>query len=371
MLTVGLLLNPVAGIGGAAGLKGSDGLAAQQAAESGYTSPVIPRTLRFLNSMRPWRDRIRLVTCSGSMGEDACKAAGCSVDELISIPHTTTTGDDTTYAVQQMRKMAVDLLVFAGGDGTARDVLHAAGKDLPVLGLPSGVKMQSGVFGIHPEATAELVRQLVDGELVNLGVSEVRDIDESALRNGEVRSRYFGELITPQCHQYLQSVKCGGIEDQALVQEEIAAFIEDEFEPETTYLVGAGTTTQAIKARLLPDGGTLLGVDILSPTAVVPDVDEKGILQALSCASEVKLVLSFTGGQGYLFGRGNQQFSVDVLRQVANHQISVVGSRTKLSALGGRPLHVDTGCPELDKRLSGLWPICVGYDDFVMYPVSH
>jgi predicted polyphosphate/ATP-dependent NAD kinase len=278
------------------------------------------------------------------------------------------TADDTRSAAGDLVNQGIDLLVFAGGDGTARDVYDAVGDEFPVLGIPAGVKMHSGVFAVSPEAAGELLLQLAQGGLVGLTNREVRDIDEEAFRHDRVRSRFYGEMQVPGEGRFLQHTKVGGRESQALVAAEIASWIADSMEPGRLYLVGPGSTTAAIMQELgLPN--TLLGVDaVLDRELVATDADEHTLLELLSnhrgCAS---ILVTIIGGQGHVFGRGNQQFSPAVIRAVGPANLLIVAAKSKITGLEGRPLLVDTNDAELDRELTGYYPVITGYDDRILY----
>ena len=198
---------------------------------------------------------------------------------------------------------------------------------------------------------------------------DVRDIDEDAFRQGRVQARHFGELKVPAEGRYLQHVKCGGREVEALVLEEIAAQIADRLEPGVLYIVGPGTTTKAIFDYLaLPK--TLLGVDLLLDENVVQaDATEQQILEWQQRYPS-SIVVTLIGGQGHVFGRGNHQISPPVIENAGVGNIHVVATKTKLKELEGRPLLVDTWSEALNRRLSGFMPITTGYDDVVLYPVD-
>ena len=265
----------------------------------------------------------------------------------------------------------VDLILFAGGDGTARDIFDEVGGSIPVLGIPAGVKMHSGVFAVSPEAAGELLLQLVRGGLVGLVPREVRDIDEDAFRHDQVRSRFYGELMVPGEGRYLQHTKVGGRESAELVADDIAEWLVERMEAGRTYLVGPGSTTAAIMAKLgLP--GTLLGVDVVRDGELLAaDADEARLLELLDAArGGASIVVTVIGGQGHIFGRGNQQFSPGVIRRVGLENIIVVAAKSKIAALEGRPLLVDTNDPALDSELCGWRTIVTGFDDRILYRIA-
>jgi len=373
-LHVGLLVNPLAGLGGSLALKGSDGmrltdLAARLPPEQQHRAG--DRAARALGELGQAGPQIRFSTWAGPMGEDALLAAGLSAQVLGASLGGLTTAADTRLAVGELLAAGVDLLLFAGGDGTARDVLDEVGVSVPVLGIPAGVKMQSGVFAVSPEAAGELLARLALGGLVGVTAREVRDIDEAALRRGIVNSRFYGELLVPGDTRFLQQTKVGGREDQQLAAADIAAWQVEQMEAGRLYLLGPGTTTAAIMAELqLPN--TLLGVDVVRDgVLLLADADAAALLELLETSREpASIVVTAIGGQGHLFGRGNQQFTPAVLRWVGRENMIVVAAKSKIADLGGRPLLVDTNDPELDRALCGLWRINTGYDDYLLYRVG-
>jgi predicted polyphosphate/ATP-dependent NAD kinase len=303
------------------------------------------------------------------MGEQVARAAGLA-PEVLGQPLTEpSTAADTELAAQTLAEAGADLILFAGGDGTARNLCAALSARCPVLGIPAGVKIHSGVYGITPRAAGEIAAMLIRGELVSLAEAEVRDIDEQAFRAGRVHARYYGDLLVPSEHRYLQHVKNGAREDESLVQADIAADFVESMEADVRYIMGSGSTVAAIMEELgLPN--TLLGVDVIENGELVASDCTAAQLLELTADRPARLVITLIGGQGHIIGRGNQQLSPELLRRLGKDAIHVVATKTKLNALEGRPLIVDSGDPALDRALAGLIPVHTGYRDAVLYRVS-
>jgi predicted polyphosphate/ATP-dependent NAD kinase len=375
MFRLGLIINPLAGVGGSVALKGSDGADTVAIAfDRGAIARAEERCTQALALLEPFKTQMVIVTVAGVMGGNLAAALGFSNRLLPEIvPLTATTADDTRAAAKALCADGLDLLLFVGGDGTARDIYAAVGLGPVVLGVPAGVKMQSGVYANSPQAAGRLVSLMIEGALLSLIDAEVRDIDEEAYRQGKVRSRHFGQLRVPADVRYLQQVKCGGLECEELVLDEIAADVMASMDKHGLYIIGAGTTTQAIK-RAMGIKGTLLGVDlVLNGELFKADATEQEILAALSALSAqntVVLIVTLIGGQGHLFGRGNQQLSPAVIRAIGRDHIWVVASKDKLNTLNGRPMLLDTGDQALNHQLSGYMRVITGYEDYVIYPVS-
>jgi predicted polyphosphate/ATP-dependent NAD kinase len=242
---------------------------------------------------------------------------------------------------------------------------------LPVLGIPSGVKMQSGVFALLPESAAAVIDLLLRAGLVDVRLQEVRDIDEAAYRRGEVRSRCFGELLVPEAGHFVQATKQGGMEVEALVLDDIAAEVASRMDAETLYLIGPGTTPRALMESLgLPN--TLLGIDAIRAGRVVAaDLSGPQLEHLLAQeAGAVVAILTATGGQGSLLGRGNQQLTPAVLRRIGREHIWIIATKSKMQALAGRPLLIDTNDPDLDRQFTGFYRVITGYRDEIFYPAS-
>ncbi len=375
MFKLGLIVNPIAGLGGPAGLKGSDGVDTQiLARQKGIVGRAPLRAQRALELISPMKSQLELYCLPGEMGADEARAAGFSpkIIDTHSLSPAKTSAADTERAALALVELGVDLILFAGGDGTARNIYDAIGTRQAVLGIPAGVKMHSGVYATSPEAAGEVVKLLLSRELVNIAAREVRDIDENAFRMGLVKARYYGELMVPEVGQFVQSVKNGGREIESLVLDDIAAEIIENMEPEILYIIAPGSTTAAVMEQLKLVN-TLLGVDVvLDNTLLAGDVDAPE-LQALvdGHPGQVVIVMTAIGGQGHIIGRGNQQISPAVIRRAGIENLQIIASKSKILALEGRPLLVDSNDPELDRELCGYHRVITGYRDMIMYPISN
>ncbi len=369
MFKLGLIINPLAGLGGSVALKGSDNMA-EQALALGAKAKAGLRTMTALSALDDLKDQIEVYTCAGAMGQDALDELGWRYTLVGQAAGAVSSAQDTQNAALALKARGMDLIVFAGGDGTARDVCQVIEDACPVLGIPAGVKIHSGVYGVTPSASGEVIRLLVTGQLVDLKPQDVRDIDEDAFRNNQVKAKLYGEMLVPQAGQFVQSVKQGGIEQEELVLDDLAAFLAQELEPDVLYLVGSGKTTQHLMDYLhLPS--TLLGVDaMLNEEVIAQDVNEQQILALLAQYPQARIIVSVIGGQGHVFGRGNQQLSSDVIKKVGRDNLIIVSTKTKLSQLDGRPLIADTSDVQLDKALAGHIGVVTGYQDIVLYPIA-
>ncbi len=347
--TLGLIVNPVAGMGGAVGLKGTDGRAILKKAVSLGAKPIAPaRAKFFLSELKFADEKIRLFVGAGNMGEEEAMSCGfaCTVFKK---RKKETTAEDTREIARKIADAKADLLVFCGGDGTARNILEAVNIDIPVLGVPTGVKMHSSVFAVDAKAAAKVAMGFLWGELP-LREAEVMDVDENAFREGRVSSRLYGYLLTPYEPYLVQGAKMASpmTESELRNQAAIAVYIIENMKPDLAYIIGPGTTTRTI-GDLLDATKTLLGVDIFSNKKIVAsDVNEKQILEKIR-GKTAQIIVTPIGGQGFIFGRGNQQISPEVIRRVGLDNIIVVATEGKLRSL--KSLRVDTGDPNLDGAL--------------------
>lgn len=366
---LGLIINPLAGLGGSVGLKGSDDQA-EQALALGATPQAMQRTSTALNELLALRHKLEILTVAGDMGEGVCQQLGFNYRLVYSPAAYPTCGTDTEAAVKQLQANGADLILFAGGDGTARNICAAVGETTTVLGIPAGVKIHSGVYAISPQAAGKLVAKLVAGEMVSLSEAPVMDIDEQAFRSGVVKARRFGEMRIPAQLRYIQSVKMGGRESEELVLADLAAYVAAQLEDDVRYVMGSGSTVAAVMAELGLEN-TLLGVDVIeNGHLIAKDVTASTLLELVMGHSS-KLIITLIGGQGHVFGRGNQQLSPAVIRAIGRENIILIASKTKLQQLEGRPLLADTGDSELDKQLTGLIAVLTGYNDYVMYRLGY
>jgi predicted polyphosphate/ATP-dependent NAD kinase len=343
---IGLIVNPIAGMGGPVGLKGTDGREVLEKAISLGAKPVAPaRAELFLNNLEPVKPYIELFVSGGVMGQDEAQIQGFSPN-VIQVSEGETSAEDTLQTARKMLEVGVDLLVFCGGDGTARDVLKAVDMEIPVLGVPTGVKMHSAVFALTPMAAASVAMNFLWRDLP-LKEAEVMDVNEKLFREGRVSAELYGYVLTPYEPHLIQANKLASpmTENEVRNQAALAIYVIEIMEPGVLYIVGPGTTTRTI-SDLLDEKKTLLGVDLfLNKKIVAYDVTEKQIIESVY-GREAKIVVTPIGGQGFIFGRGNQQISPQVIRQVGLDNIIVIATESKLRSL--KALKVDTGDQNLD-----------------------
>jgi len=346
--TVGFIVNPVAGMGGAVGLKGTDGKVVLDKAISLGAQPIAPqRAKTFLAELTQTKNSLRLLVGAGNMGEKEAKKYAFKV-EVKGESKNETTSQDTQSIAREMVASGVDLLVFCGGDGTARDILKAVGMNVPVLGVPTGVKMHSTMFAVTPQAAAKVAVGYLWGGLP-LREAEVMDIKEQAFRENRLSAELYGYMLSPYEPHLIQGNKLESptTESEVRNQAAIAVYIIEEMKPYPIYVVGPGTTTRTI-SDLLEQKKALLGVDLFqNKKIIVSDANEKQVLETIKEKS-AKIIVTPIGGQGFIFGRGNQQISAEVIRQVGIDNIVVVATKSKLDRLNS--LRVDTGDSELDKE---------------------
>ena len=366
----GLIVNPIAGLGGTVGLKGTDGATTyRKALGMGAVPRAAPRAVEALRELGRL-DGLEVLTYPGLMGEEEAREAGLSPIVVGSVNAGDTSAEDTRYAAQEMAEREVDLILFAGGDGTARDLCGAVGDAVPTLGIPAGVKMYSGVYATTPLAAGRAATRFLSGEAPHTRLGEVMDIDEDAFREGEVQARLYGYLRVPDDASHVQVTKSPSHADEGEDILAIAGEVVDSMRSDTLYILGPGTTTKGI-ADVLGVQKTLLGVDVvLNGKIVASDVRESQLIELLDDGRPAKIVVTAIGGQGHIFGRGNQQIDADVIRRVGKDNIIVVATRRKLGSLGRRPLMADTGCKEIDRELSGYLMVTTGRAESAMVRVS-
>ncbi len=372
-MRLGLIVNPIAGMGGKVGLKGTDNILKEAIARG--AEPISPkRATEFLKKLKQNKDgtRIEILTCPGIMGETEARDASFSAELLPMKIAEKTTAEDTKTAVSLLITANVDLIVFAGGDGTAQDILDALqGCDTtPVLGIPSGVKMYSGIFAVNPADAVDVVLAFAHKQ-AEVTEFEIMDADEKAVRSDNFVVKLHGLLKGPFLPAHIQGSKQVSPEtvDEKDNQTAIARFIIEEIPRKATWILGPGTTVQRI-AEVLGAEKTVLGVDIYKNGKTIRDADEKRILKEIKDWQTTWIILSPIGHQGIILGRGNQQISPEIIRHVGKERIIVAATKSKLQGIEGNVLRIDTGDSETDKMLKGYIKVVTDYREWRLMPVQ-
>jgi predicted polyphosphate/ATP-dependent NAD kinase len=363
-MRVGLLVNPIAGMGGRVGLKGTDGVV-EEAIKRGATPIAQDRAREFLDALRT--ANVDLVACPGKMGADCAEDAGIEHETLSLDISEKTTSKDTKRCVKGLYDDGVGLIVFVGGDGTARDILDAVNEygldDLLVLGVPSGVKMYSGIFVINPRDAAAVISLVTEGT-AQPAEFEIMDADEEAIREDRFIIKLYGYLKAPAVPARFQGAKQASPEtiNEHEAQEAIARYIIERIEKGGTFILGPGTTVKTI-TDMLEMKKTTLGVDLLHDGSIINDVNEKKILDTVTDFDKTWIVVSPIGHQGMLFGRGNQQISPRVIEKVGKEHILAICTPSKLRGIEGGTLKVDTGDAKVDEMLRGYIRVITDYNE--------
>ncbi len=387
MKKIGLIINPVAGMGGSVGLKGTDHVV-EEALRRGAVPGSEKRAETALRELLPYKDELLICTGAGHMGGELAQRMGFRTEVLPVGTDTgaakapadadilaasafcfATAGSDTIALGKRLLNEQADLLLFAGGDGTARDIYQAVGTELVCVGIPAGVKIHSPVYAKNPGAAGKLAAMWMSGRIKRYEEKEVLDIDEDAYRSGHINTALYGYLKIPAERALTQNRKAPTpLSDEAAI-ESIAYEVTDHMEPDVVYLVGAGTTTRGVMKKLgLPN--TLIGVDVVENGKVLEnDAYGERILSHIR-GKRAKLILTVTGGQGFLFGRGNQQLTPEVIRTVGKENLIILATSSKLAELRGNPLLVDTGDDALNEELCGYYRVITGYKEYTVCRVA-
>ncbi len=371
-MKLGFIVNPIAGMGGKVGLKGTDNVLEEAIAKG--AEPVAPRrATEFLKKLKDINVnvKIELITCPKTMGEEEAREADFEYKVLPMKIGTETSAEDTKTAAKLMATKKVDLIVFVGGDGTARDIFDALQsiEELPVLGVPSGVKMYSGIFAINPLDAAEVVVAFAE-KTTETTEFEIMDTNEEAIRNDAFNVKLYGFLKGPFLPAHIQGSKQVSPEstDETDNQKAIARFILEEIPSDATFILGPGTTVKRL-AELLGIKKTVLGVDIYSGGKTIFDVGEKKILDAIKDWHNVWIILSPIGHQGIILGRGNQQLSPKILKRIGKERIVIAATKSKLQSIEGNVLRVDTEDAELSNMLRGYMRVVTDYREWRLVQV--
>jgi predicted polyphosphate/ATP-dependent NAD kinase len=358
--SLGVVVNPIAGMGGRVGLHGTDGPELEAAVRRGAAAVAPHRARRALDRLHDLAPAVPVLTVAGTMGTNHLTGSGWTVQTLPRVRTGPTTAADTRDAVRRMAESGVSLVLFVGGDGTARDVVDVVGTTVPVLGVPSGVKMHSGVFATGPEAAGETAARFVARPAV-VGCLDAEVVDLADADGGPSDSpRMFGIARVPNAGSSLQRAKAftesTGDADLVALGREVA----DEMREDRLYLLGPGTTVAHVNAALgLP--ASRLGVDVvLGRRLLAADASEAELLSLLAEHPSATLVLGVVGGQGFLLGRGNQQVSAAVLSAVGADHIEILAARGKVAALDPPVLRIDVGDEHATAPITGYRKVRTG-----------
>ena len=367
MERLGLIVNPIAGMGGSVGLKGTDGEIYKQALKLG-AEPVTPKKTKELLSNIIKKNKINMVVAPQKMGEEYIKDFDINFKVIGKVGKETSV-EDTKKILGKMLNYGIKLLIFVGGDGTARDVYDVIDSKIPVVAVPAGVKVFSSVFAVSVRAAAEMVEAFIKG--TDLTEEEVLDIDEKAFRENRLASRLYGYLIVPNVAKFLQVGKEASSIDKSSVEnkKEIAKYIIENMDKKVLYLVGPGTNIKAITDEInLPK--TLLGVDAIFNNKMAGiDLNEKDILKLFKKYKKKKIIITPIGGNGFIFGRGSKQFTPEVIKKTGRENIIIVGNKNKINKLDC--LRVDTGELEVDKLFGGYMKVIMGYKEEMAMEVQY
>jgi predicted polyphosphate/ATP-dependent NAD kinase len=367
---IGLIVNPIAGLGGRVGLKGTDGAEiVAEALRRGARPQAALRAQSALDEFAKSKNDISILTASGPMGGQSAQAAGLACEIVHDSPELPTPAE-TAVASRRLLERGVDLILFAGGDGTARDIFDVVGQAVPVLGIPAGVKMHSGVFGTSPAAAGRLVVLFADQRSgLELREAEILDIDEEAVRANRVSPRLYGYARVPVERRLLQQAKAGAFPDDDMAVKAAAAGIAREMEPDVVYVIGPGRSAKQVLAAL-GLSGALLGVDLVMNRKLIgSDLSEEQII-TLTEGRPVRIVTGITGGQGFVFGRGNQQIGPSIIRRAAPDGLIIIAGRQKLAGLPDGRLLCDTSDPALDAALAGHVRVRCGAGEWAIMKIE-
>lgn len=369
LFTLGLIVNPISGMGGSVGLKGTDGRdTLEKAISLGAEPNALNRTKELLQQLKSVKSKLRFITCPKYMGEYSLNELGFTYEVL---EHQIfenykdiydTTAKHTKIGADILAKNPeIDLIIFVGGDGTARDIQNAIGKSKPCLGIPAGVKIYSSVFAMNPKVASNLILRFLWDE-IPLKEAEVLDIDEQKYREGKLECQLHDYLLVPYAPDYSQRSKMGSPESDLDNQERIAKRIVENLQEGIDYLIGPGTTTKAI-TDLLNEEKSVLGVDLLRNKEIIAmDLNESEILKKINDHPCI-IIVSPIGRQGFILGRGNLQFTPTVIKKIGLQNILIISSKYKLHNIPNQILRIDTRDPELDEKMRGLYRVIVDYDE--------
>lgn len=378
MIKIGIIINPIAGMGGKVGLKGTDGsLVLEEAIKRGAT-PISPgKSIQFFNSLKlcPSLNQIRFYVPPGDMGENSIKVSGIQYTLVDYKLDNQTSANDTTNIAKIMITIPVDVILFFGGDGTARDVYRGVKSEVPILGIPSGVKIHSGIFTKTIYAGTDLICELSLLESIECVSREIIDLDEISFRKDKIVTKIYGIASVPFSQGNLQvskSISNSGSESDNI--DGIMNTYKEQIRSDVIYILGSGSTLKVFsKIFGIEKNKTVLGIDIVKNNQIIKkDANEEEILNIINKneKNSMKLILTPIGGQGFLLGRGNLQLSPKVVRKVGLNNIDIISTRNKLNSLARSVLYVDTGDNDLDESFKKFWKVLIDYNEYKMIKIA-
>jgi len=363
------VINPIAGMGGKVGLHDTSDANLHLAVSRGARPEAGDRATRTLQRLRALVPDCDIYTAAGSMGADVATSCGFT-SHIVYRPDVgkSTDSHDTIDAVRAFEKEGVDLVLFTGGDGTARDVMASLNTQTPVLGIPAGVKMRSGVFARTPEIAAEIVAACASGQAIFVK-ADVVDVDQSDAQSGNMSMRLYGSVKVPFAQGALQPMKTSSSAASKLDIHNLARQIANTLEPGRLYIFGPGTTIKMILLELNLETNPL-GIDVtLGRELLISDATEAQLLEYLASDIAVTLYLGVVGGQGFLLGRGNQPLSAQVIERIGEKNLVIMADREKVSRLQPPYLWVDLGKEKSKSNLSGYRKVWTGPQDALLMKV--
>ena len=366
-LKIGFLVNPIAGLGGKRAWKGTDDIEqAWDFFEQGeeYSFERVQQAFKSIPSQLP----LHLYYCDDPMGAAILADFDINKEVVYSPEVNRTSAEDTKNACKIFFEKNVDLVLFVGGDGTARDVTSIIGEKIPVLGIPSGVKMFSGCFLYRPQDLGEFLDEMVHGETV-LVPEDVMDVNEDLFRENKVQAKLYGQLMVPQKLGLIQGGKVSSSVSSPDVYSSISLELKEEKNLLEDFVVlGTGSTVYHVMKELDIEK-TLLGVDFLSEGKIIAqDVDEESLFQ-LTKGKHIKILLTPIGGQGFLLGRGNQQISSRVLKNAISFEFLVVSTESKLDTIEKLEIDLDEQVDIPDIRYNYI-RVLTGYHQYTMKEIN-
>jgi len=365
---IGLIVNPIAGMGGKVGLRGTDGDERQRRArELGATEMAAERAGVALDRLRD-REGISLTVASGAMGEKVAREHGFET-EVTGEFGCRTSPDDTRDAALAMADSGVELIMFAGGDGTARVIRESIGRRIPVVGIPTGVKMHSGCFARSPAAAADVVADYLGHDPGSVRLDEAEIVDRDA-DDPKASTTLYGTVTVPEARSRLLAAKSQSSGRDAAAMRGACFEVVDEMAPGDIYVIGPGSTMGWVRRHLGFESDPL-AIDVVRDRRLLAgDVNEAELDELTADGSRIHLVMGVIGGQGSLLGRGNQQIGPVTLKRVNPADLIIVADLQKLIELGSSPLTVDTGDPGIDAHFTGYRPVRIGRNESLIYQVA-